>query len=194
MQSYAFQESAVVDLGRPAGWSSRNSIPKGHKSTNSITRGLLSLIEGPTSPSRDKDTGHRSLPAAPRSTSSLSLSRPLSIPSEAGWDLVNDAPLRWATDYIPLAPGKSRAANSDVTCFELLSSKDHNGQSSMVLAVASRSNILIYEALRSERAFRCVQVRVYLPHFKKRSLGEHDLSLGIIYAISEPKYPVRIPG
>jgi hypothetical protein len=71
---------------------------------------------------------------------------------------VDDLPLKWATDYVPLTTGNSRLANMDVTCFELLTSESRGGRASSVLAVASKSSILIYTAAKGERAFRFAQV------------------------------------
>jgi hypothetical protein len=69
----------------------------------------------------------------------------------------DDLPLRWATDYVPLASPTSRLANQSVLFFELHGSTDR-GRVTARLAVATRQCILLYETMRGERAFRFVKV------------------------------------
>ena len=68
--------------------------------------------------------------------------------------MVDDLPLRWATDYVCLAAAGSRLVNTSVNCYSLW----HQGQGGALLAVATKSNILLYEKPKGERAFRFVKV------------------------------------
>lgn len=80
------------------------------------------------------------------------------VATEESWDLIDELPMRWATDYVPLAPASGRNGTMDVTRFELHQADGSFGGSGSLLAVASKTNILIFEAPRGERAFRFVKV------------------------------------
>jgi hypothetical protein len=82
--------------------------------------------------------------------------------------MVEELPMRWATDYVPLAPSAMRNSSFDVTGFELRRNGGSLGRSGPILAVALKTNILIFEAPLGERAFRFVKVTS--PHlFAKKS-------------------------
>ena len=76
---------------------------------------------------------------------------------DSGWDVVEDLPLRWATDYVPLAAPGSRLINSPVSTYALWRNDDQ-ARGSALLAVAVKSAILLYESPKGERAFRFVKV------------------------------------
>jgi hypothetical protein len=80
--------------------------------------------------------------------------------AESDWDVVgnDDLPLRWATDYVPLTPQNPRLSTQSVLFFELHRCTDQ-GRTTARLAIATKQNILLYEAIRGERAFRFVKVR-----------------------------------
>ncbi len=73
------------------------------------------------------------------------------------WDVVDDLPLRWATDFVPLASTGSRLANSSVISYALWNHSERNTGGRM-LAVATKTNILLYETPKGERAFHFVKV------------------------------------
>jgi hypothetical protein len=76
---------------------------------------------------------------------------------DAGWDVVDDLPLRWATDYVPLAVPGSRLMTASVLTYALWRNDDQP-RGSALLAVAIKSAVLLYESPRGERAFRFIKV------------------------------------
>lgn len=77
---------------------------------------------------------------------------------ESGWDIVEDLPLRWATDYISLATPGSRLLSTSVSTYALWHDGSVKGRGEALLAIATKSNILMYEKPKGERAFRFVKV------------------------------------
>jgi hypothetical protein len=77
---------------------------------------------------------------------------------EETWDLVDDLPLRWASDYVSLAISGSRLANTSVVFYDIWSDPSTNGRKGALLAVATKSTVLLYETPKGERAFRFVKV------------------------------------
>lgn len=71
--------------------------------------------------------------------------------------MVDDLPLRWATDYVPLASASSRLLHTSVLSYALWHD-DRRVRGSALLAVTTKSCILLYEAPKGERAFRFVKV------------------------------------
>ncbi|KAB5596339.1 hypothetical protein CTheo_324 [Ceratobasidium theobromae] len=81
-------------------------------------------------------------------------------PSETtgGWDIVEDLPLRWATDYVSLSKPGSKLAGMSVLFFELWRDLSGGpGTERTYLAVATRQCIFLYESVPGERAFRIVK-------------------------------------
>ena len=78
--------------------------------------------------------------------------------SDSTWDMIDDLPLRWATDYVGLAAAGSRLVSTSVNCYTLWRDSNARGQGGALLAVATKSNILLYEKPKGERAFRFVKV------------------------------------
>lgn len=72
---------------------------------------------------------------------------------------MDDLPLRWATDFVPLASAGSRLLNASILSYALWRDDNRTGKGGQLLAVATKSNILLYETPRGERAFRFVKVR-----------------------------------
>ncbi|KAK0230285.1 hypothetical protein IW262DRAFT_1521668 [Armillaria fumosa] len=155
-----------LDLSRPSNWVAQQSPVKKHRPRSSIARGLKSWIEAPNSQPVEPHTSsyHNLLsPASMIGTSNIR-SRPGSrSPSpnrqgsdESTWDVVDDLPLRWATDFVPLASTGSRLANSSVISYALWNHSERNSGGRM-LAVATKTNILLYETPKGERAFRFVK-------------------------------------
>jgi hypothetical protein len=95
----------------------------------------------------------------PPSTGIPTLVRTKSTSSDSTWDLLeDDLPLRWATDYVGLAAVGSRLTSTSVNCYALWRDNNARGQGGALLAVATKSNILLYEKPKGERAFRFVKV------------------------------------
>jgi hypothetical protein len=78
-------------------------------------------------------------------------------PIDSGWDVVEELPLRWATDHVPLAVPGSRLMNASVLTYALWRNDDQP-RGSALLAVAIKSAVLLYESPKGERAFRFVKV------------------------------------
>lgn len=76
---------------------------------------------------------------------------------DSGWDVVDDLPLRWATDYVPLAIPGSRLMNASIFTYALWRNDDQP-RSSTLLAVGIKSAVLLYESPKGERAFRFIKV------------------------------------
>ena len=83
-------------------------------------------------------------------------------PVDPGWDVIEDLPLRWATDYVPLAVPGSRLMNVSVLTYALWRNDDQP-RGSALLAVAIKSAVLLYESPKGERAFRYVKVSTSPP-------------------------------
>src|SRR5882762_7259833 len=147
------QNPRPVSIHRPAKWDSQQSPTKKHRSHNSITKGLFSLIDSPVSQSTPHTSSYQSL--MPPSTGIPTLVRTKSTSSDSTWDLLeDDLPLRWATDYVGLAAVGSRLTSTSVNCYALWRDNNARGQGGALLAVATKSNILLYEKPKGERAFR----------------------------------------
>ena len=76
---------------------------------------------------------------------------------DSSWDVVEDLPLRWATDYVPLAVPGSRLMNASIFTYALWRN-DNQPRSSTLLAVGIKSAVLLYESPKGERAFRFIKV------------------------------------
>lgn len=155
----------------------RATIRKGHKPHLSITKGLKSLAidnQSQTVPqpfTYDSMSPIHSSPVVSPSTSSvspfidelrgpkLSYTPTQSMDSiDESWDVVEDLPYRWATDYVSLAITGSRLANTSVLFYDIWSDPVVSGHKGALLAVATKSTILLYETPKGERAFRFVKV------------------------------------
>jgi hypothetical protein len=105
---------------------------------------------GLTPPRSDSRNVYPLRPAPSRSSTS-------DIPGE--WDIIEDLPLRWATDYVTLSKPGSKLASMSVLFFELWrDSSGGPGAERTYLAVATRQCIFLYESVPGERAFRIVKV------------------------------------
>ena len=159
-------DTRTLELSRPKDWSpqeSKRALRKTHKRgvksllASDATQGSLAAppfpINSPRSPNRSPNPFAVPLPRAPPrhqdSTSS----------TDSSWDMVDDLPLRWATDYVPLATSNSRLASSSVLFFELWKNYSSGGRGTAMLAIATKTNILLYETPKGERAFKFVKVR-----------------------------------
>ncbi|KAG2073578.1 hypothetical protein BDR04DRAFT_1094494 [Suillus decipiens] len=143
----AHQDAQPVDLHRLSEWHCSQETPKKkHRPASSITKGLRSLITEP--PVRK-----RRLSFLPTSNTQQSLTPP----RKDSWDVVDDLPLRWATDFTSLSSTGSRMSNSSVLSYALWheGSTSHNRRA--LLAVATKTNIFLYETPRGQRAFHFVK-------------------------------------
>ena len=82
----------------------------------------------------------------------------MSTSSDDSWDVIDELPLRWATDYVPLASPGSRLLNLNVLFFELMKKGAGVSRSSTSLAIATKQSIILYESPKGERAFKFVKV------------------------------------
>ncbi|KAI9068443.1 hypothetical protein FKP32DRAFT_1618597 [Trametes sanguinea] len=73
---------------------------------------------------------------------------------DSDWDIVSDLPLRWATHFTPLASAGSRLQNNSVLFYDVWRNEALRVRGGALLAVATKSSILLYEAPKGERAFR----------------------------------------
>jgi len=85
------------------------------------------------------------------------------------WDVVEDLPLRWASDYVSLAISGSRLANTSVLFYDIWTDPTTDGNKGALLAVATKSTILLYETPKGERAFRFVKVSHSVPALSRFS-------------------------
>lgn len=143
----AHQDAQPVDLRRLADWHPQETPVKKHRPANSITKGLRNLITEP--------------PARMRRTSFLpsSNSKRPSTPArkDSSWDVVDDLPLRWATDFTSLSSAGSRISNTSVVSYALWHEGSTSSTRHALLAVATKTNIFLYETPRGERAFHFVK-------------------------------------
>ncbi len=140
------QDATPVDL-RSQNWSPRQS--KKHRHSSSISK----LTKGRAD--KEPQCSYPNTISSPmklrRGESSLSV--------DSTWDVVEDLPFRWATDYVPLASPGSRLLNSSVLFFELKKSDNNVAYKGVsVLAIATKASIFLYETPRGERAFRFAKV------------------------------------
>ncbi|KAJ7832556.1 hypothetical protein B0H14DRAFT_3712123 [Mycena olivaceomarginata] len=97
------------------------------RATSSIVaRGLKSLVPTATSSSSGASESSSSYQPllTPQSSQRPSLAAPVRPPprtnsDESSWEMVDDLPLRWAQDFVPLALAESRLVNASVLSFSL---------------------------------------------------------------------------
>jgi hypothetical protein len=102
-------------------------------------------------------------PTSPSGSTSTLLLHPNYTPkhqnsADSGWDIVDEQGLRLAMDYVPLASPGSRLVGLSVRSYALWRDETTNTRGDAALAVATKSNIWLYETRRGERAFRFVKV------------------------------------
>ncbi|THH11481.1 hypothetical protein EW145_g628 [Phellinidium pouzarii] len=138
-----------VDLRRPSNWSPQQATTKKHKHNSSIVKLKLFI----------SDAQQNSEPQSSYSRySNVPIKRVESASSvESSWDMIEELPLRWATDFVPLASAGSRLLNSNVLFFELKKREVSGLRGPSLLALATKQSILLYETPKGERAFRFVK-------------------------------------
>lgn len=151
-----------LDLRRPANWTPQHLSPKKHRHQSSISKGFKSLIiDSPSGQSPEPRSSYQNMmpPAVPHKDATFQRTNSVAS-TDSTWDMVDDFPLRWATDYVPLAAAGSRLRNSSVLFFELKRDEYRTYGGNTHLAVATKSSILLYETPKGERAFCYVKVSV----------------------------------
>ncbi|KAG6331375.1 hypothetical protein ID866_7713 [Astraeus odoratus] len=154
----AQQGTNAVDLRRASDWNVQQTPVKKHRSASSITRGLKNLIiDSPPRAQQPSSTSYESY---------LSAQSPkrqhTATTADSSWDVVEDLPLRWATDFVPLASPTSRLASMSVIAYALWQDGGpgpgggRHGRRTL-LAVATKYNIFLYETPKGERAFHFVK-------------------------------------
>ncbi|KAF8558714.1 hypothetical protein OG21DRAFT_1481048 [Imleria badia] len=175
-----------VDLRRASDWNIQQTPVKKHRPASSITRGLKHLIDSPTR-TQQPVTSYESYLAVPTVKRQAT-----TAPADASWDIVDDLPLRWATDFVPLAGAGSRLASSSVISYALW----HEGGPGpgggrhgrrALLAVATKYNIFLYETPKGERAFHFVK-EFYTPVQPRQLVFVHQ-SVDIARTASETASP-----
>lgn len=81
---------------------------------------------------------------------------------DSSWDVVEDLPIRWATDFVPLAVPGSRLCGTSVLCYDLWAEHNDRRRGAAYLALVVKTNILLYHAPKGERAFRFVKVSLLI--------------------------------
>jgi hypothetical protein len=188
----------------------RGSIGKGrHRPHTSVTKGLKSLTidnQPQTVPHPFRHDSMSPIHSSPGISPSASSVNSIFIDEYRGskssfhpthsmdsidetWDVVEDLPLRWASDYVSLGISGSRLANTSVMFYDIWSDPTISGRKGALLAVATKSTILLYETPKGERAFRFVKVsysrpalrisrsRPFRPLFPRHYLGHASASL-----------------
>jgi hypothetical protein len=139
-----------------------------------------SMLQAPPGSSRRANSMR---PIPERSSSSL----------DSGWDVVEDLPLRWATDYVPLAVPGSRLMNTSIFTYALWRN-DNQPRSSTLLAVGVKSAVLLYESPKGERAFRFIKVsRTPLQGVKSMKILLSFRCPGILHTPSPSRHRVCSP-
>ncbi|CUA69104.1 hypothetical protein RSOLAG22IIIB_03782 [Rhizoctonia solani] len=167
------KEAHPLDLRRPANMNPMRPQKKHKPSSSSVFNSFKAMFIDshqqshiqPYDPSAVASPGASASSLAPprQDTGSTSPSRPTPTRSflsdtPGEWDIVEDLPLRWATDYVSLSRPGSKLSGLSVMFFELW--KDVSGGSGgerTYLAVATRQCIFLYESIPGERAFRAVK-------------------------------------
>lgn len=169
-----YQDARPLDLRNSAtGKNSQGSVKKHHRPPSSITKGLKNLVLDPAIAQPQSSSARKPEPQASYSSLASSWTSPQkgkgvasvrrtdSIDSD--WDIVSDLPLRWATHFTPLASAGSRLHNNPVLFYDIWRNEGQRGRGGVLLAVATKSSILLYEAPKGERAFRLAKVRIFRP-------------------------------
>lgn len=162
-----------LDLRHPTSGKPTQTTPRRHRKGPSLAKGFKNLmVDSPPSgavntatsyQARSQSDSYMTLPSAVDSVSSgifpIQQSPEDGSPgSSEAWDMIDDLPLRWATDYVPLATSGSRLTNTSVLSYALYRDENQRSRGGAFLAVAVKSNIFLYETPKGERAFRFVKV------------------------------------
>lgn len=157
------QSAKPIDLPKTAGQSPPSLSNRRHRPQSSIARSIKSLIDSPSQISSYQPNLPNSSTNSIGTQNSHSPEKPLiplrREPDDSEWDIVDDQSIRWATDYKPLASPGSRLAGTSALLFATWSDEGRKGGEKL-LAIATKSNILLYETPKGERAYKFVKVRL----------------------------------
>ncbi|KZT05574.1 uncharacterized protein LAESUDRAFT_655698 [Laetiporus sulphureus 93-53] len=146
----------------------RLNHPKRHRPQGSITKGLRNLVidaplaqpQAEPDPVTEPHASYSQVADSPVYTKPLP-PRPSDSPIDAGspssWEMVDELPLMWAAHYTPLASPGSRLHNTSVLFFDHYRNENQRSRGGSLLAVATKSNIFLYEAPKGERAFHLIK-------------------------------------
>ncbi|KAG6820679.1 hypothetical protein H0H93_013197 [Arthromyces matolae] len=145
-----------LDLRRPSNWQVQQTPSKRSRRQS---RGSKAIADAASIQSHDSSSpvDVNLSPASTFQSSTGRLSPNRRDTDESSWDVVDDLPLRWATDFVPLATAGSRLLNSSVISYALWKDETRKGRGGRLLAIATKSTILLYETPKGERAFRFVK-------------------------------------
>ncbi|KIP04906.1 hypothetical protein PHLGIDRAFT_177949 [Phlebiopsis gigantea 11061_1 CR5-6] len=174
----------------------RNSLGRHHKSKQGLARGLKHLrLENPSHSSGRPLSTHAPYPSA-GTTPSLHSRIPLpgragshdsAVSVDSSWDVIEDLPLRWAADFVPLASPGTRLHGTPVLFYDMWRDPNERNRGVAYLAVVVKTNILLYHAPKGERAFRFVKVAVAVDIFTELKL---ICCIGILHPNYCTKYHV----
>lgn len=149
---------------------------KRHRHQSSIARSIKSLIDSPSQSGQissyqpylpNSSTNNIGTSFAPNSPIPEKPLIPLRRePDDSEWDIVDDQSIRWATDYKPLASPGSRLAGTSALLFATWSDEGRKGGEKL-LAIATKSNVLLYETPKGERAYKFVKVCLFRTYYLK---------------------------
>ncbi|KAF5333586.1 hypothetical protein D9611_002740 [Ephemerocybe angulata] len=155
-----------LDLRQSPNSQAQQSPSRRHKPQGSIARSIKSFInDGAPALQPEQPTPYHSLltPTGPGPSfaggapGSGRMSPIRHDSNESAWDVVEELPLRWATDFVPLASPGSRLSSTSVTFYTTWSDRTHRSNAAQLLAIATKNSILLYESPKGERAYRFVK-------------------------------------
>ncbi|PVG00490.1 hypothetical protein CPB86DRAFT_773734 [Serendipita vermifera] len=149
-----------VVIPTPKGWSHQQTTRRLHRQhAHAIAKNLRSMI--PDSPSTRPTSPPGSLASSTTKGSCVVPESPPkhqdSLESNDSWDVIDDLPLRWATDFVNLATPGSKLSTSQILFYELWKNDAHGSRGTCMLAIATKTSILLYETLKGERSFKFVK-------------------------------------
>jgi len=157
-----------LNLRQPYATGKQSQFKKHSRQQSSLTKGLKNLVidspiaqpQTPPDAVSEPQASYSSVADSPMYSKRLPprpSERPESVDSVSSWDVVDDLPLLWADHYTPLASAGSRLHNTSVLFYDLWRNENQRSRGGALLAVATKSNIFMYEAPKGERAFRLIK-------------------------------------
>lgn len=177
------QQPGVLPLHLGSLEPGKGSLGRHQKSKQSLAKGLKNLRldnAGHSSPRHPSPRGKttQTYPSASANTSLYSLSSRTAVSGRSGsgdsaisvdssWDVVEDLPLRWATDFVALASPGTRLHGTSVLFYDMWRDPNERNRGVAYLAVVVKTNILLYHAPKGERAFRFIKVIIsaHIPQY-----------------------------
>ncbi|KAH6914688.1 hypothetical protein BKA70DRAFT_1256765 [Coprinopsis sp. MPI-PUGE-AT-0042] len=194
-----------LDLHRPSHWQAQQpSPPRKHRAQGSIARSIRSFISDSPAPcpQPESSTSYHSMVSSPAGhkpppivhhprPAPTQYEHPVPVrhqSDDSTWDVVEDLPLRWATDFVPLASPGSRLAGTSVIAYATWNDKNRRSTGGQYLAIATKNSILLYESPKGERAFRFMK-DFYTPIQPKNVMFYDQLVQQEMYAGPSPNSP-----